>query len=140
MTTDSQTFDPEEDELMVCTACHNHNHPYAKYCLNCSAPLCSTAAWGPWEQTQAEGFVIRQAVTTDRPRPILLIGIWLMFGPAWLCLTVLFWPEANGSDTDLRDGVGLLAALFFWIISAAILYRCTANYFNRKPKQLNDAT
>jgi len=123
---------------MLCTSCLHPNDPDAKYCQSCGAPIGSTAAWGPWEQTQAQGFAIRQATTTERPRLILVLGIWLIFFPMWIVSALLLCTTVQDTDWEVGDGVSMVIYLSFLVLSTALLYRSTANYRKHKSRHTND--
>jgi hypothetical protein len=123
---------------MICTSCHHPNHPDTKYCGGCSAPLGPTAAWGPWEQTQAEGFAIRQATTAERPRLILVLGIWLIFGTMWIVAALILWVAIRSAEWQADDVLMMIVCLGVLVLSTALLYRSTANYRRRKSAQTHD--
>ena len=123
---------------MLCTSCLHPNDPDAKYCQSCGAPIGSTAAWGPWEQTQAQGFAIRQATTTERPRLILVLGIWLIFFPLWIVSALLLCTTVQDTEWELGDWVSMVVILGFLALSTALLYRSTANYRKHKSRHTND--
>ena len=129
MLQDLQTPESGEQERMLCTSCLHPNEPDAKYCQSCGAPLGPTAAWGPWEQTQAEGFAIRQATTTERPRLILVLGVWLLFFPMWIVAALLlFIMTVKDTSWDVEDKYWMVIWLGALALSTALLYRSTANY------------
>src|SRR6185369_15771399 len=128
MPPDQNSPESAEEERMLCTSCLHPNDPDAKYCQSCGAPIGSTAAWGPWEQTQAQGFAIRQATTTERPRLILVLGIWLIFFPMWIVSALLLCTTVQDTDWEVGDGVSMVIYLSFLVLSTALLYRSTANY------------
>ena len=123
---------------MLCTSCLHPNDPGAKYCQSCGAPLGPTAAWGPWEQTQAEGFAIRQATTTERPRLILVLGIWLIFFPILIGSALLLCMTVKDTGWEVGDKVTMVICLGFLVLSTALLYRSTANYRKHKTRHTDD--
>lgn len=124
-----------EPETMICTSCHQLNDPNAKYCQGCGAPIGLTSAWGPWEQTLAQGFAIRQAATTDRPRPILVLGVWLIFLPTAAASAFTFWLVYRSTDWGLPDEVKMAASLGMLLLALALLYQSAANYARRHHSQ-----
>jgi hypothetical protein len=119
---------------LVCPSCNGHNHPQSRYCAHCSAPLGSTAAW----DIQAAGYVLREASATNRPKPVLLIGVWLLFFPMWIgCLSMFYLIGMLILEGQHGYILSLLVALFFWILASAILYRSTTNYFQKKSQEKN---
>jgi hypothetical protein len=138
MTPGADTPEADAEERMVCTSCLHPNDPDAKYCQGCGAPLAPTAAWGPWEQTQAEGFAIRQATTTERPRLILVLGIWLIFFPICICSALLLCMTVKDTDWEVGDKLTMVLCLGFLALSTALLYRSTANYRKHKTRHADD--
>ena len=139
MLPDPQTPEAGEQERMLCTSCLHPNEPDAKYCQSCGAPLGPTAAWGPWEQTQAEGFAIRQATTTERPRLILVLGVWLIFLPMWIVSALLlFIMTVKDTSWDVEDKYWMVIWLGALVLSTALLYRSTANYRRHKLRKTDD--
>jgi len=135
---DPNTTESREEERMLCTSCLHPNDPDTKYCRNCGAPIGPTAAWGPWEQTQAEGFAIRQATTTERPRLILVLGVWLIFFPIWLGSTLLLGITTMNTDWEFGDKLTMVVCLGFLVLSTALLYRSTVNYRLHKSPPVDD--
>ena len=134
MSTNQQESEFGESEAMLCISCLHPNDPDAKYCRNCGAPIGSTSAWGPWEQTQAEGFILRQA-TTGRPKFIILLGIWILFFPAFIGFSFLVFLYLRSTNWSITDKLFLVAFIFIWLVSGAILYRGTLNYFTKRHGQ-----
>jgi hypothetical protein len=106
---------------VVCPKCLRSNSTTAAFCADCGAPIGMVAAVDPIQQIHAEGFAYRSAVDGP-PKLIILIGMWLLFGPLALM-----------GPTLLIDGAsnGIPKAILFNILSACsaiILYRTTRNY------------
>ncbi|MBI1373688.1 MAG: hypothetical protein GC159_13240 [Phycisphaera sp.] len=72
---------------MLCPTCITANDPAAHFCKQCGAPLSAYAATAPFERIFATGDTYRKA--TDPTRPIVLIGMWLLFGPNLLILAIV---------------------------------------------------
>lgn len=123
--------DPEPDvsptgESALCTSCLFPNVPGTAFCKRCGAPVGFISTIGPLEHIYAEGHAYRQAVE-GRPKPIILIGIWLLFFPSLLvCLRLMF---SGGKAAPLFI---LIFGGMAWIC-IMMLYRATKNYM--KPRQ-----
>ncbi len=106
---------------VICPKCLLSNSTTAAFCADCGAPIGMVAAVDPIQQIHAEGFAYRSAVDGP-PKLIILIGMWLLFGPlALMGPTVLIDGAANG----------IPKAILFNILSVCsiiILYRTTRNY------------
>ena len=133
---ESKPSEQSPEAGVVCTACLAPNPPNTDYCAKCGALLNNLAAFNPFDQTLAEGFAYRRAVDGP-PNKIVLIGIWLLFGPA-LVAAPLVIVSAYQSNPALGL-LGLVAERVFWVIyfviAAVILFRTTANY--RRKRQTN---
>jgi len=121
---------------IVCTACLAPNRPHTNYCSKCGALLNSLAAFNPFDQTLVEGFAYRRAVDGP-PSKLILIGMWLLFGPSILLVPVIFSDvrlgnEATGVSGPLFEHIYFAAYL---LISIVILYRTTANYISKRKDQ-----
>ncbi len=123
-----------EREWMICPSCHHPNDPDTKYCESCGAPLGPTAAWGPWEQTQAEGFAFRQATSTDRPKLILVLGTWLVFFPVGIASIVMLWVTVKDTDWRMGDRLTMVICLGLLALSSVLIYRSSANYWRHRPR------
>lgn len=127
-----------QEERQVCLSCLHGNIPGLDLCEKCGAPIGKYTTFLPFERTLAEGVCYRSAVSNPR-KPIILIGIWILFAPGLLAfLYALFvaknillhkWPFPYGAG---------VAELFFLygLISVIILYRTTRNYIKLKNRTL----
>jgi hypothetical protein len=110
----------ETEEKQLCVSCVFPNDPEAHFCAKCGAPLSSYAATGPFERIFAEGHVYRQAV--ERPRRlIVVIGIWMIFGP--IGLTAVLLVASDGGPALV------LLAILMLAVSLAMIGKTTRNYF-----------
>ena len=138
MNEDKDTPEPEPTEQspdagVVCTACLTPNPPHINYCSKCGALLNSLAAFNPFDQTLVEGFAYRRAVDGP-PSKIILIGMWLLFGPSILLVPFVFANSQLGNPGTGFLGYVVAHAYFagYLIISIIILYRTTANYISKR--------
>ena len=124
----------QNDEKMVCPSCHHHNDPSVTFCQNCGAPLGFAATMSPFQQLQAEGFVLRQA-TTGRPKLIILLGVWILVFPVWVAFSLVLFEHIRDFDWSFASKINLLGYAFIWVISALLLYRTTSNYVSKRRHQ-----
>jgi hypothetical protein len=125
----------------VCLNCMQPTTVGTHFCVHCGAPLTAYATTGPYEQILAGGFAYRQA-SSSANKPIVLFGMWLLFGPALVILLVLdLVAVANIRDIvasvkDFSSAVRMIAAGVMFggmtYISAALLYKTTKNYLAHK--------
>lgn len=117
----------DQNEI-VCQSCLQQNNSEAINCRFCNAPLILSDNIDPVKGLPNEGYTYSKAVE-GKPKPIVLIGVWVMFFPLLLisgfsALSVIF--------TDI--GGGSMAFIIFWVSVAAfifsfvMLYRVTKNY------------
>ena len=122
-----------EEERVLCTVCLHANLPRADYCSKCGALINTLLMFAPYDQILIEGFAYRRAVDGP-PSRIILIGMWLVFGPT--VVLALFGIAAVGQSNPALGSLDLVAHRVFFIIyfliSAAILYRTTANYLAKR--------
>jgi len=87
--------------------------------------MTSYASTGPFEHLFAEGYVYRQAVGRPR-RPIVIIGVWMIFGPMAAIGAFLLATSRQGGISDILLGASIL------IISILVIWRATRQYLVRR--------
>lgn len=123
---DPTNVDDEEPGLL-CANCVASNPPRADFCRRCGAPLSHMATVDPLKSALSEGFAYRQAVDGP-PRPIVLAGVWLLFGPGLIVLPAAAWADGSSSWSPAQ---WLPLALSF-TLSAVVLWRATANFVRKR--------
>ena len=122
-----------DDEQVLCTVCLLANPPRADYCAKCGAPINTLLTFAPYDQILLEGFAYRRAVDGP-PSRIILIGMWLLFGP--VLLVAPFVVASDAQRNPAQGGIDRVADHLFWVVyffvAAAILYRTSANYFSQR--------
>ncbi len=113
--------------IELCPSCLQGVSYADSLCPHCGAPVSGTSGMAPWERTLAEGFIYRSAVAKPT-KPIVLIGVWVIFFPSLVFNGLLMMHEAKGGTMETGY---LLFSLFGAIISVAALYQTTLNYFKR---------
>ena len=115
-----------EPEVIACLSCLAPNDVSVSFCQNCQSPLGGTSALDPVKTIHAEAFVLQGAVS-KRPKPIVVLGVWVLFLP-WLL------GAAALAVSQLINGYGLPSFVFFWVgialafVAVKILYMVTRNY------------
>ena len=116
-----------DEEIIACLSCMAPNPATIAFCEKCGAPIGTTSTLDPLKMIRAEGFLLKKA-TTDRPKPIVLFGVWIIFLP-WLAGSILL------AGSQILYGFDFEGFVFFWIgvglamVALIILYRVTKNYF-----------
>jgi hypothetical protein len=122
----------EAQEWELCPHCIAQNTPGRNFCRDCGSPLSPYAAICPWERIFAEGHIYRTAA--ERPhRFIVLLGIWLIFGP--MTLVGVFLAAGMRTRPGLfspNDLAGWLLALSLVVLSISIIFKTTRNYIRMR--------
>lgn len=124
------------DELIACPSCLALIGRSEAFCHACGAPVGMTATLDPINSIRSQGFLISRALE-GRPKPITLIGLWLLNFPA--LVGGVFGAIYLSLHLDAFSGF-----IFFWfmigiaVISFAILYRVTKNYVTIPEKKGGD--
>ena len=72
---------------LICPSCSRPIGQADDFCPKCGTALTTFATTDPILSIRAEGNMIRKAI--EKPTPIVLIGMWLLFGPP--LATLLMW-------------------------------------------------
>lgn len=118
MNTESDSKPPAE-EGVICPKCLLSNSPAAAFCADCGAPLGRMATIDPIQHIYAEGFSYRAAVDGP-PSRIILLGMWLLFGPTAILGPCMLFAGRGPFET--------IAASLWSACSIVLLYRTTKNY------------
>jgi hypothetical protein len=113
----------------LCPNCLADNTQQEEFCKHCGCPIGDFAGFDPMKRIQMQGFIFRQAVSAPSS-PLILIGMWLIFGPS--LLTALAILITNG-----RSAFSITMPVI--VISSIILFKATNNYVKNKKKMPNEA-
>ena len=124
----------EGEERLLCASCGRLIGVSDAYCLNCMAPTTGVSNLDPMQAIVSEGRLLSRA-SEGRQKPIVLIGIWILFLP-------MFLVGAFSAISILSEGIGsgFSNFVFFWgavglaFIGFMVIYRVTKNYFGLKPE------
>jgi hypothetical protein len=117
----TETDCSHSEDGVICPKCLLSNSSTAAFCAECGAPIGMVASTVPIQLIYAEGFAYRSAVDGP-PSRIVLIGMWLLFGPCTLIGPGIMFnlPSTN------------IAEMIAWNVASAcafvILFRTTKNY------------
>jgi hypothetical protein len=122
----------------VCPACAAYIGPNEVFCPECRAPISLLANTDPLQRIYAEGYMYSRVVSS-RPKLVVVIGIWVIFGP--LAAFSLF-----GVFSVMSDGLGSggMGFIFFWgmmflaVFSIVMLFRVTRNYLSPPDTKTED--
>ena len=87
-----------DDAEPRCPHCIGPLGPNDDFCKSCGGPVTSHASIDPLGQIYATGYAYRQAVS-GRPRKIVVLGMWLIFGPQLLGAVSLLIVMLQGAVT-----------------------------------------
>ena len=154
-TTDEKApVDPEESTAL-CPHCAEAVEPFDHFCPFCGGPVTAHASIDPLGQVYALGHGYQRAVSS-RPRLIVVLGMWLIFGPQLLFLLMILFKSLTavvdisalipGNQTPNAPTVGhldmgsmmiALVGYSFTIMLAAIygaiLWTVTKRYRKARP-------
>ncbi len=128
----------EQESLLLCSSCGSVLGSDAGSCPNCLMPTGAFANLDPMGAIRSEGVLISKAVE-KRPKSIVVVGVWIMFLPAFVIgLAVAAQVALEGA------GSGMSGFLFFWIgiglsiFSLVVLFKVTRNYIRFKDPDTPD--
>lgn len=128
----------EPEEGTVCPSCAAFIGINEVFCPLCRAPISLLSNTDPLQRIQAEGYLYGKVVDA-RPKPVILIGVWVLCLP-WALLAVGF----GLSFLVEAEGTGFGGFIFFWLwiafaaIPSVILFKVTRNYFRLSPRNLDE--
>jgi hypothetical protein len=122
----------ENENLILCPSCGTTIDPRFARCPSCNFAIGTSAGLDPVGSIHDEGRMWVKATEVKRPKPIVVIGVWLIFlpmlvGSAAVALNIL--TEGSGS--------GAAQFVFFWIgvglsiLSLVFLIKMTGNYLRK---------
>jgi len=144
-TANMTTSQQEQDSVDLCPNCMGEVPPGDHFCKACMTPMDSFAATDPVRSIHAE-FNIFNKASRNAPKPIVLIGMWLIWGPSVAAITIVLCYGAysflfTGTVTENFRSLGLggvLGMLFFvaamgFLLTVGVkyLYCTTRNYIHR---------
>ena len=119
---------------IVCASCGSLIGVADTYCPKCFAPASTISDLDPMRAIENEGHMLLRA-TEGKQKPIVLIGIWILFFPV---LLVSIFLAVNSFFEGI--GSGFSGFVFFWaavglvFIAFMVLYKVTRNYFGWNPQ------
>jgi len=131
---------PQLPRPKICSNCMTENEEYSHLCRQCLAPLSSHAAIDPVLSIAARADTFGKAANAPR-KPIVLLGMWMIFGPVGFMFLGGFATIIWSLVTDPTFGafMALLPVSLFLYISGALLYKTTANYFRGAATEVPEA-
>ncbi|MEZ5425802.1 MAG: hypothetical protein R2747_06030 [Pyrinomonadaceae bacterium] len=111
----------------ICLNCMSPNDPNEVFCRTCNDSLSLTSNTDPVQGLHGEGVAYRKAVE-GKPKPVVLIGVWLLFAPVlvfsvWTAISTVF--TFGGSEGFVIFWISLISAVF----SFTMVFRVTKNYW-----------
>ncbi len=113
-------------EIIACLSCLAPNNWSIDFCENCGSPIGMTSTLDPLKTIQAEGFLLRKA-TSERPKFIVLLGIWLLFLP-WLGGTSAIAINMMVKGKGVADFIFFLISIALALVAVRVLFLVTHNY------------
>jgi hypothetical protein len=144
----------EEAELAgatpVCPHCLTPVGQFDHFCPKCAGPITAIASFDPMGQIYSAGRAYRLAATDKRPRGVVVLGMWLIFGPSLLSLLwalsmfvpswVLISPgyDLIGMEDATVHAIWLILILGAFALYSAILWKVTAHWLQSRHQQADD--
>ena len=129
MTISMKASDKKSYQRVICASCGFPFDPSEFYCPNCKALTTEVSNLDPMRAIATEGLLLSKA-TQGKQKPIVLVGIWILFLPI-LLVSLLF--AASTIYEDIGTGFG--GFFFFWgaialaVLAFSVLFKVTRNYF-----------
>ena len=137
------------DATVICPHCFAANEERTAFCRQCGTPLTSYAEIDPLGQIRATGDTYLKAIHSPR-KPIILLGMWLLFGPSalgGLIVFIRFIVLTATKTEDVRIGGGFFGGLFLacygagWaVLGTIVLFKTTRNYRRSRLLTSEEAT
>jgi ribosomal protein L40E len=113
----------EAGQAKICPHCLTPNEESAHLCRKCLTPLSAHSTIDPVLGITARFDTIGKAATAPR-KPIVLIGMWLLFGPTTLFL---------GMGVLCTEGIWRLVLAAIAVVPTLLLIKTTANFIKGPP-------
>ena len=113
------------------------------FCPHCDQPITTHAAIDPFGHIFATGRMFQKAVSLRRPKLIVLIGMWLLFGfdLLFIALPLCVGFIKNGFE-EISDqptkALGVVILLGMTILYSWILAKVTGNFVKSKTHTNSD--
>jgi hypothetical protein len=122
-----------QDRGPLCPSCAASIGPNEVFCPKCSGPASLLSTTDPIQRIQTEGFLYRRSVE-GRPKPIVVIGVWLLFLPLLIIGVIgMAGMVMIGAGSGTAGFIVFLVSAALTYCGAAMLYRVTRNYL-KKPE------
>jgi hypothetical protein len=129
-----------------CPHCFKQNVPCTHLCIYCNTPLSAYAATAPLGQVYSEFNTYQKAIECPN-KPIILIGMWLLWGPtsSFFIWTFILFTRPSFKTTNADDPVGDWIAWLFGLailcavalVPFTILFRTTHNFIKLRKAALD---
>lgn len=121
-------------EQTNCPFCARAIEKADDFCPWCGKPLTTFATTDPVQVIRAEGEMIRGSMV--RPTPIVLVGMWLLFGlPLLFFMVVPFLMLFDANSGIIDKIIGFSACGFFAWLYFAIVRKVTGRYWAARKKE-----
>lgn len=119
--------------LISCPNCFAINNNLAELCHQCNSRIGSNLS--PLGIVQSEGEIFRKVVS-NRPKPLVLFFVWLIFLPVTVTGLGLAFNQAI-YDRGANGFIAFWFGIFTAMIGIYFLFKVTKNYFTMKEKSFN---
>ena len=135
----------------VCPHCLKPVQRFDHFCPHCAGPVTAIASFDPMGQIYSAGRAYRLAATDKKPKGVVVLAMWLIFGPSFVLLLFAVvnalsqWAGTGFRYSMLYDtsgflvpalGLGLMTG--FFALYTAILWKVTAHWMRSKHQPPDD--
>ena len=128
------------DATPICPHCLAPVGQFDHFCPKCAGPVTAIASFDPMGQIYSAGRAYRLAATDKRPRGVVVLGMWLIFGPSllgllWaLSMFVSSWgwiAPGHGHivpEDATVHAMWVILVMGLFVLYTAILWKVTAHW------------
>ncbi len=117
-----------DENQIVCPSCGKLMDAGSVSCPNCFWQAGTSANLDPVGAIRGEGEMFQKAFR-QKPKPIVVLGVWIMFLPAFILCSAVAVSTLSDQATPTSQRLIMFAAMAAGaFISANFLYRITRNY------------
>lgn len=126
---------PHENHVIVCALCSASMRPEERFCPQCGEPVAAEPVQIPPSETSTIVRNYRNAA--EKPRPIVLVGIWLFFAPQAAALVFLLCAiVAKAVSPGTQSDSSLLSVVATCLLFVALLTVMVMILWNATVKHL----
>lgn len=132
------------DATPLCPHCLSPVGQFDHFCPKCAGPVTAIASMDPMGRIYSAGRAFRLAATDKKSKGIVVLGMWLIFGPSFLVLLFALWSFVSQCSQGWYDYywqfepsglvvpvIGFMLMLGAFALYFAILCKVTAHWLQQ---------